>query len=251
MIQSIGEAIDFGFSRELFRQIYAGKAVYLFRRAFDPNLVSWADVDEALLAAEAGGSSLRLFRDGEVPRAGFMESLGLGGARQRIVRAAFCEHIEKGATLVFDGIEAHSAVFASIAGRVAAFAGGRAMAQGMISLLDTEAFAEQREPHDLFSLQLIGCKLWQVYRPDLQYPLAFDAMLEAGDVLYVPRGWWHMSAPARRESFHLNVSVRGEVRGETWSEMHGGMRGGEVRHVDPRRQAGTPSFRPAGAPCPD
>lgn len=34
-----------------------------------------------------------------------------------------------------------------------------------------------------------------------------DVILEAGDILYVPRGWWHNPLPIGEETFHLAVGT--------------------------------------------
>jgi ribosomal protein L16 Arg81 hydroxylase len=38
---------------------------------------------------------------------------------------------------------------------------------------------------------------------------ALDCVLEAGDLLYVPRGWWHLAIPFDELSLHLSVGTYG------------------------------------------
>lgn len=59
--------------------------------------------------------------------------------------------------------------------------------------------------HDVLVLQVLGSKRWTVYPPTLPDPIAlpehltqppqgapaWEGQLEAGDVLYLPRGYWH------------------------------------------------------------
>ena len=35
----------------------------------------------------------------------------------------------------------------------------------------------------------------------------WDGLLEQGDVLYLPRGWWHMARPVDAESLHLTIGL--------------------------------------------
>src|SRR4029079_6334022 len=35
----------------------------------------------------------------------------------------------------------------------------------------------------------------------------FDAVLEDGDALYLPRGWWHVATPLNEPSLHLAVAI--------------------------------------------
>jgi ribosomal protein L16 Arg81 hydroxylase len=71
-------------------------------------------------------------------------------------------------------------------------------------------------------VQLIGEKRWQVYAPTLQLPLShqtsekfglapglsdFEYLLREGDVLYIPRGWWHEVTPITAQSLHFSIGT--------------------------------------------
>jgi hypothetical protein len=77
------------------------------------------------------------------------------------------------------------------------------------------------DAEDLFIMQISGRKRWQIYRPTRDYPLqedlqvapepvgapVWDGMLEDGDALYIPRGWWHKAYPADVPSLHLTLGT--------------------------------------------
>lgn len=44
---------------------------------------------------------------------------------------------------------------------------------------------------------------------DIKEPeeIYMDVILEAGDILYIPRGWWHDPLPLDEETFHLAVAT--------------------------------------------
>ena len=77
------------------------------------------------------------------------------------------------------------------------------------------------DDHDVFILQIAGRKKWKVYGMTRKYPLARDVepatdkpdtplwegMLEDGDLLYIPRGWWHVATPLDEPTLHLTVGV--------------------------------------------
>jgi hypothetical protein len=75
------------------------------------------------------------------------------------------------------------------------------------------------DTHDVFILQLHGAKHWRVGDPPEALPLADakvvpdrwhnprDYFLEAGDVLYLPRGFAHEAGTASTSSLHLTVGV--------------------------------------------
>ncbi len=79
--------------------------------------------------------------------------------------------------------------------------------------------------HDVFILQVSGRKKWTVYTPTTESPLSHtpetDALkpggepswqgtLEQGDLLYMPRGWWHAAVACDEPTLHLTVGI--EVR---------------------------------------
>ena len=73
-------------------------------------------------------------------------------------------------------------------------------------------------------MQLLGRKRWILRKPNFEFPLYMqqtknfpdikepeeiymDVILEAGDILYIPRGWWHDPLPLDEETFHLAVAT--------------------------------------------
>ena len=91
----------------------------------------------------------------------------------------------------------------------------------------TRGFATHWDDHDVFVLQVAGAKRWHLYGETRRFPLTRDAeptvkppretvwsgVLEAGDVFYIPRGWWHDARTAPGDdadgagSLHLSCSV--------------------------------------------
>jgi len=77
------------------------------------------------------------------------------------------------------------------------------------------------DSQEIIVLQLSGKKRWQIYRPTRLNPLQddleappkpvsapmWDDVLEDGDLLYIPRGWWHVAFPLGEPSLHLTVAT--------------------------------------------
>jgi Cupin superfamily protein len=78
------------------------------------------------------------------------------------------------------------------------------------------------DTHDVLVLQVAGRKRWLVYDPVLQLPLknqrylpelgepgatVLDLTLEAGDTLYLPRGWLHEALTSEHDSLHLTIGL--------------------------------------------
>src|SRR6185312_2169811 len=84
---------------------------------------------------------------------------------------------------------------------------------------NNNAFNRHWDPQEAIVLQLAGRKRWRVYHPTRPNPLqndeappptappAWEGTLNDGDVLYIPRGWWHEAVPLGEPSLHLTVSL--------------------------------------------
>jgi ribosomal protein L16 Arg81 hydroxylase len=80
------------------------------------------------------------------------------------------------------------------------------------------AFKVHFDPEDLVILQIEGTKRWQVFAPVVSNPLRampkqtlenpqpiLDEVLEPGDLLFVPGGYWHHCESGLSASVHLGV----------------------------------------------
>ena len=89
----------------------------------------------------------------------------------------------------------------------------------------SRAFDLHFDPHDLFIVQLGGAKEWRVYAKTEEQPThehshgscvareeagppLVDTLLEAGDILYVPRGFVHEAYTGDRHSLHVTVGLK-------------------------------------------
>jgi hypothetical protein len=86
-----------------------------------------------------------------------------------------------------------------------------------------QGFQAHFDGHEVFVLQLEGTKHWRFYGPGRELPLpdedgpvpreslgpvAQETSLEAGDMLYMPRGHVHEAFTSDRASMHLTVGVK-------------------------------------------
>jgi ribosomal protein L16 Arg81 hydroxylase len=134
--------------------------------------------------------------------------------------------VRMGASLVADHIEdvdtAVRAVTAMLSERFAGTAGANAYS----SLKDVQAFNSHCDLHEVFAIQLEGEKVWRIYenRADspvetIQGPNAqsiidrakgrvlMTVRMRPGDLLYIPRGFFHDALADDGHSLHLTFGV--------------------------------------------
>lgn len=84
-----------------------------------------------------------------------------------------------------------------------------------------KAFKQHYDPYDIFILQVEGRKTWHLYGYTDEYPIIklhkavaadappFTKAIEVtkGDVLYIPRGFWHAAVAEKEDSLHLTMGI--------------------------------------------
>lgn len=207
-----------------FRERYYEREPWLARKAC-PAQYGWAQVNRSLFGWDPSDGRLRLFDGQLLPLDAFVEMVEeLGSRRYRILKDRLYERMSQGATLVMNRLELKCPDISEINFRIASFLSEQTVSNGYACFGGKGAFGRHWDTHDVFAVQLIGQKLWRVFEPTLELPLpeqrskdrkdecpkqpTLEVMLEPGDVLYVPRGWWHATeAPSGDASFHIAVGV--------------------------------------------
>jgi ribosomal protein L16 Arg81 hydroxylase len=74
-----------------------------------------------------------------------------------------------------------------------------------------------QDPHDVMVLQIAGRKHWRIYGSEGELPSnngngvaprsapIFDDILQPGEFLYLPRGWWHAAVAIAEPTMHLTI----------------------------------------------
>lgn len=192
---------------------YAAKRPVLFRgddRRFAP-LVGWEDLN-SLVSIDLLRPRLKLVRDGvpiplyhcEVPDYGFgwrPDRDGLNSLDIQRLNAL----LSQGTTLILDGIEDVHPPIRQLADDMEVLLGGYVGINLYASWHATRGFDTHWDGHDILVLQVAGCKRWRIFGETRRFPMHKDVVpnskaptdaiwtetLHPGDVLYIPRGWWH------------------------------------------------------------
>ncbi|HUR82759.1 MAG TPA: cupin domain-containing protein [Thermoanaerobaculia bacterium] len=184
------------------------------------SLLSWSDVNGMLQKHRLEPPRLRLVRGGSF--AGKSDFLRYEGNRiPFVIPEKLGEHLRDGYTLVIDAVDdmcdgvmrmaedfervLHEGV------QVNLYAGWR----------EQQGFNRHCDTHDVIVLQVYGKKYWRVYEGGRPHPLkddvapnkdvpqkvVWEGLLEDGDALYVPRGWWHEASGVGEVTLHLTFGI--------------------------------------------
>lgn len=129
-----------------------------------------------------------------------------------------------GYTIVVDGVERYSRTVGSLARAIEADMNFPVQVNAYISPPHSRGLVPHYDGHDVLILQIQGSKTWHLYTgadippremqretdnavPVDGLPLPSDLNLEAGDVLYLPRGRVHSAETTSNPSIHLTVGL--------------------------------------------
>lgn len=217
--------IDFSILKWEFLENYQEKKPLLMRGAFSPSSVRWRDVNELFQRCDALSGDFKLSFEGIRPKHEYLESyMDIGTLRHRLIKEVVYDYLGRGATLIANKIK-NEPLVTPFARQVAEFTGRQVVSSAYAAFGDRDSFRCHWDTRDVFAIQLIGRKRWVVYEPSFEAPLYtqqsrdlehlypcpeepyMDFVLEAGDVFYLPRGWWHNPLPLGEETFHLALGT--------------------------------------------
>jgi len=127
-----------------------------------------------------------------------------------------------GYTIILDNVERYVRTIASLSHFVEAELNFPTQVNAYVTPPESQGFVPHYDEHDVLILQVQGSKVWHVYddvdvRPHemerheavdtAALPSPADLLLEAGDVLYMPRGRVHGAETTSESSLHLTVGI--------------------------------------------
>ncbi|HEZ0830749.1 TPA: cupin domain-containing protein [Neisseria meningitidis] len=216
--------INFSMEYKEFNENYLYKKPFIFKKALDVSCISWKEINELYQRADPTDWQFK-FRKGEIiPKEAYVESFNdVGRIRHRFNKTAVYQYLQDGATMVYNRIDNEPFVD-TIAKQVAQFAQAQTVVSGYLAFGSSSSYRNHWDTRDVFAVQLIGKKHWTISAPNFDMPLYMqqakdmphitpsktvdmEVILEAGDILYIPRGWWHNPMPMNCETFHLAIGT--------------------------------------------
>jgi ribosomal protein L16 Arg81 hydroxylase len=182
-------------------------------------LLPWSAVNDMLQKHRLEPPRLRLVRNGSfAPKTSYLR---YESKVPFVIPEGLSQHLRDGYTLIIDAVDDMAdgvmraaedferALCESV--QVNMYAGWR----------EQQGFHRHCDTHDVIVLQVYGKKYWRVYEGGRPHPLkddiekntdapekiAWEGTLEDGDVLYIPRGWWHEASGAGEVTLHLTFGI--------------------------------------------
>jgi len=189
-------------------------------------LLSWPVLNDILEQHRLEPPRLRLTREGKPiahERYVSLQPNRRTGDRPipRLKSAELTRELRDGATLVLDNVDELYRPVRRVAESLERIFRVRIQVNLYAGWRSSHGFDVHWDDHDVFVLQVAGSKRWKIYGATRQYPLARDVersdnapaeilweqTLQNGDLLYIPRGWWHVATPLNEPTLHLTVGV--------------------------------------------
>ena len=215
-------------SPEVFQDEYREMQPLVVPRAqpgrFDAILAA-ADVERMVCATAIRAPAFRLVKDGaQLPLGSYTQDIPWrpGGFWQTALVDRVAQEHAAGATIVLQALHLHWRPAALYCRELEARLGCPAQANAYCTPASAQGFAVHHDTHDVFVLQVTGHKRWKLYEPVRELPLRnqrwspdldavgepiADITLQAGDTLYLPRGWPHEATAADVDSLHVTVGL--------------------------------------------
>ncbi|MEO5981634.1 MAG: cupin domain-containing protein [Pedococcus sp.] len=205
------------------------------------DLFSQAAVDELVATRGLRTPFLRMAKQGStLPDRVFTRGGGTGaGIADQASDDLVLQQFADGATLVLQGLHRTWEPVVELAQQLAADLGHPTQVNAYVTPPQNTGFSDHYDVHDVFVLQISGAKRWRIRRPVHDRPLRsqpwtdrrvdveesardvpmLETTLEAGDCLYLPRGYLHSATAQGGVSTHLTIGVHSWTRHHLADEM--------------------------------
>jgi bifunctional lysine-specific demethylase and histidyl-hydroxylase MINA len=194
------------------------------------SLMSWEILNELLsIPSLWTPQTLQLALEGKClePRFYCQTVASLNGPVQRPNPKQVIAYLEQGASLVCNELENLTPALRRMSRLLQEAFGAKIQANLYLSWKQKQAFKSHFDPHDVWAFHILGKKKWTVYQGRYDAPLphlafkqlgqayhdqakgevAFQATLEPGDLLYLPRGTYHDAVAESEASLHVTFGV--------------------------------------------
>lgn len=175
--------------------------------------ITWSAIDALLNDQPIQAPAFRMVRDNKLLP---VESISRSDQSTSRAVKGFADPVRvmaelgRGATLVLQSLNRFWPPLNEVCRRLAAEIGHTVSVNAYLTPRSARGFGAHHDPYHAWLAQVEGTKTWQLWapggdpaadRPDREVKLA------EGDVLWIPRGWWHAGSSGDRPSLHLSFTV--------------------------------------------
>lgn len=213
-------------------------------------LLPWPVLNSVLEQHRLEPPRLRLTRDGKPVPPDFLyfqpNRRASGRPIPRLNATALTRELREGATLVLDAVDELYQPLTALAESLESVFRVRIQINAYAGWRTCHGFDVHWDDHDVFILQVAGRKHWKIFGTTRKYALARDVepateppsrvlwegLLNDGDLLYIPRGWWHVATPLDEPTLHLTVGVNNPTGADLLSWFTGRLPAAEAVRRD-------------------
>jgi hypothetical protein len=186
-------------------------------------LFGWRQLNDVLAGHRLGPPRLKLEKSGGDAGKGVFRERRT--ARNHIIHDVdlpqLYERLRDGATLILDAVNEFGGPLQRLCEGLASEFSASSQANLYACWGQSQGFDVHWDDHDVFVIHLEGAKRWMLYGMTRPAPLRRDVcddhvrpaepleeiVLEAGDMLYLPRGYWHAAVGTGGPTLHLTVGL--------------------------------------------
>lgn len=191
-------------------------------------VLSWRQLNRLMDQTHIWSShSLKLVLDGTpiAPEQYCTRAVGRDANEQLMqpVASRVQEWVKKGASVVLNDVDSLTPGLAAVSHAIESAGLGKAQANVYISWQSHKAFPAHYDTHEVWAVQVEGEKYWNVWEGRADYPIGHPAfrnqsqehheqakgklrakvLMQPGDLLYLPRGWYHDALAEAPASVHV------------------------------------------------
>lgn len=192
------------------------------------SVLSWRQINRLLDMTHAwSGKSLLLVLDGKPipPEQYCARAMGRDAHEQLMqpVVERVREWVAKGASVVMNDVDSLTPGLASVSHAIESAGLGKAQANVYISWQSHKAFPAHYDTHEVWAVQVEGEKTWNIWEGRADWPIGHPIfrsqdqahheqhkgklrakiLMKPGDLLYLPRGWYHDALAEAPASVHV------------------------------------------------
>ena len=191
------------------------------------SVLSWRGIDRLLDMTHAWSShSLKLMLDAQAVPAEQYCVRATGRDGQPVLQPdarKLREWVARGASLVMNDVDSLTPGLAAVSSALEDAGLGKTQANVYVSFRSHKAFPAHFDTHDVWAVQVEGEKTWNLWSGRAEWPIPHPAFrslgqahheqakgtlrekvtLKPGDLLYLPRGWYHDALAEADTSVHV------------------------------------------------